>query len=108
MIMEAHENQYRVLGQDGTLPIPLFYGTKESCQSFIDSELKEDIIPKAKHDLECDNITWENNVKWCSLSLYLDSEHDEGKTEFRLRVNADKSFYIHALGKDGKTFDGKL
>ena len=57
---------------------------------------------------DCKKIAQENNINWCGLSLYLDTEHDEGKNEFRLVVNSDKSFYIHPLGKDGKTYDGKL
>ena len=57
---------------------------------------------------DCKRMAAENNAAWCELSLYLDGEHDEGKTEFRLVVNADKSFYIHPLGQDGKTLDGKL
>ena len=69
---------------------------------------QEEKIFKEMCAKDCKQMAQENNVAWCELSLYLDSEHDEGKTEFRLIVNADKSFYIHPLGKDGKTFDGKL
>lgn len=57
---------------------------------------------------DCDQMAQENNGKWCDFSLYLDKEYDEGKTEFRLVINSDKSFYIHPFGKDGNTFDGKL
>jgi len=57
---------------------------------------------------DCKRMAQENNVAWCGISLYLDGEHDKGKSEFRLVVNDDKSFYIHPLGKDGETYDGKL
>ncbi len=57
---------------------------------------------------DCKKIARENNVAWSCFSLYLDEEHDQGKTEFRLVVNEDKTFYIHPLEKDGKTYDGKL
>lgn len=69
-------------------------------------EFAKELYSKINDD--CKRMAQENNLAWCDLSLYLDAEHDEGKTEFRLVVNADKSFYIHPLGKDGKTFDGKL
>ena len=65
-------------------------------------------IFKETCEKDCKRMTHENNVAWAKLSLYLDAEHDEGKSEFRLLVNSDKSFYIHPMGKDGKTFDGKL
>ena len=49
----------------------------------------------------------ENGLKYQELKAYLEKELKEGKTEFRLKLNQDKSFYIHPLGKDGKTFDSK-
>ncbi len=57
---------------------------------------------------DCKLMSKENNANWCELSLYLEDEFDQGKTEFRLVINSDKTFYIHPLGKDGKTLDGKL
>ena len=57
---------------------------------------------------ECKRMTRKYILTYSGISTYLDQEHDEGKTEFRLVVNSDKTFYIHPLGKDGKTFDGKL
>lgn len=58
---------------------------------------------------ECDTMAKENNEKWCQLSLYLENEVDEGKTEFRMVVNPhNKTFYIHPMGKDGISYDGKL
>lgn len=57
---------------------------------------------------DCRRMTRKLILTWGSLSEYLDTEHEDGKTEFRLVVNADKTFYVHPLGKDGKTFDGKL
>lgn len=53
-------------------------------------------------------LSWEYAENWAAISLYLDSEHDEGKIDFHLRIHEDKSFYIHPIDKDGKTFDGKL
>jgi len=57
---------------------------------------------------DCKRMTHKNNVAWAKLSLYLKSEYDEGKAEFRLLLNSDKSFYIHPVVRNGKTFDGKL
>ena len=57
---------------------------------------------------DCKEMAKKNNINWCELALYLETEKDEGKNEFRLVVNNDNSFYIHPLNKDGKTFDGNL
>jgi hypothetical protein len=69
---------------------------------------EEQKIFKEMFERDCKRMASENNAAWCELSLYLDGEHEEGKREFRLVVNDDKSFYIHPLGKDGKTLNGKL
>lgn len=88
----------------------------ENTHAFWKRPLKNNYIMTPEREAEfremckkdCDRMTQENNIAWCLLSLYLDAEHDEGKREFRIVINDDKSFYIHPLSKDGKTFDGKL
>jgi len=42
------------------------------------------------------------------LENYLKSEKAEGKSEFRLVVNNDGSFYIHPYNQDGETYNGQL
>ena len=43
---------------------------------------------------------------WAKLSLYIESEIDNGVTEFRISVqNSDGDIIIHPLNKDGKTLD---
>jgi len=57
---------------------------------------------------DCRRMARQHILSWAGMAIYLEDEFNEGKNEFRLFVNSDKSFYIHPLGKDGKTFDGKL
>jgi len=41
----------------------------------------------------------------CPFREYLKSEQSEGKTEFRIVLKSDNTFYIHPLGKDGTSRD---
>ena len=43
--------------------------------------------------------------KWRELIEFLQTEHSEGKTEFRIAFQSQDHFIIHPLGKDGKTLD---
>lgn len=57
---------------------------------------------------DCDKMAQENNTRWASFSLFLGEEFSEGKIDFSLHINEDRTFYIHPEGKDGKTFDGDI
>lgn len=50
--------------------------------------------------------------KMKELNEYLNSETQQGKTEFRLVTrdlgDGGTKIYIHPIGKDGKTFDALL
>ncbi len=72
----------------------------------MNAEQEKEFREKCQKD--CEKMTFDNNVKWATLSLFLENEFSEGKTDFRLHINEDKTFYIHPVGKDGQTLDGVI